>query len=123
MAGTVDSLRKSFAVVYADSGVIELKRAFLEELPTGVAGKAMFADAVEAFTEDELPDVCAEVAATLTESYNENDFRDWDYDHLEFIIDLSGRYGFALPQELIAGLPQQLITLLDATRPQEPEDW
>ena len=122
MSGTVDSLRTSFAVVYADSGVVELKRAFLEELPTGVAGKAMFADAVEAFTEDELPDVCAEVVAALTESCEQNDSRGWDYDHLEFIIDLSSRYGFALPQELVAGVPQQLITLLDATKPQEPED-
>lgn len=119
MAKTVDSYRQTLAAA-AGNGVDSLKAAFLEKLPAGSKGDAMFADALGEFDEDEISEVCAEVVATLTAECTEDDFHNWNYDHLEFIIDLSNRYGFTIPRNLLNGLPEQLILLVDAKKLSEP---
>jgi len=121
MTSQVDSYRTAFAAaVAAPNGLEALKQKFLEKLPSGVQGAGMFADALEKFPEEELPDVCGELLATLTASCTEDDFHNWDYDHLEFIIELSNRYGFVIPRNLLNGLPEQIILLVDKSKLSEP---
>jgi len=121
MANQVDSYRGAFAAaVAATDGVEALKQEFLQRLPAGMQGAGMFADTLEKFPEEELPDVCAELLATLTASCTEDDFHNWDYDHLEFIIELSNRYGFVIPRNLLNGLPEQLILLVDKRKLSKP---
>ncbi|MBN1836612.1 MAG: hypothetical protein JW820_12230 [Spirochaetales bacterium] len=122
MAKRVNSYKETFAdALSTDKGVEALERAFLAALPEGVDGKQLFADALQRFAPEELPEVCAELATTLTASASEDDFHNWNYDHLEFIIDLSNRYGLLLPRNLINGLPEQLILLVDEDKLIDPE--
>ena len=80
----------------------------------------MFADTADEFSGEELVTVCSEIVATIKAECNADDFHNWDYDHLEFIIDLSNRYGFTIPRNLLNGLPEQLIILVDAKKLGEP---
>ena len=120
MANTVDSYRNRYAeAVKNDDGAL-LKQTVIGDMPAGVDGTAMVNDIVGEFALEEAAEVCAELVATLTASCTEDDFHNWDYDHIEFIIDLSNRYRFTIPRNLLNGLPEQLILLVDAKKLSEP---
>ena len=119
MANTVDSHRKSFAAA-ASEGTEGLRPAFLGEMPNGVDSESMLEDILDEFDLEAAAEVSAELVATLTASCTEDDFHNWDYDHIEFIIDLSNRYGFTIPRNLLNGLPEQLFILVDAKKLSEP---
>lgn len=80
----------------------------------------IFADAADEFAGEELVTVCSEIVETIKAECDADDFHGWDYDHLEFIIDLSNRYGFTIPRNLLNGLPEQLIILVNAKQLGEP---
>lgn len=118
----LDSYKKIFeAALDSPEGVEALKREFVGALPPGLPGDQMFNDATAVFAAEELPVVCAELAATLSASCTEDDFHNWNYDHLELIIDLSNRYGFSIPRNLLNGLPEQLILLVDKDKLDTPD--
>ncbi len=97
-----------------------LRSRFLEDLPEGHDGDAIFSEAAGQFEAEELGEVCAEIILTLTASCERDDFHNWDYDHLTFIIELSNKIGFHLPQNLLNGLPEQLIILVDSDKIEKP---
>ena len=120
MANTVDSYRNRYAEAVKNDGGALLKQTVIGDMPAGVDGTAMVNDIVGEFALEEAAEVCAELVATLTASCTEDDFHNWDYDHIEFIIDLSNRYRFTIPRNLLNGLPEQLILLVDAKKLSEP---
>ena len=99
------------------SGSIErLKTRFLEDLPSELNGESIFCEIENKFDADEMPEVCAELVLTVTASCGQDDFHNWDYEHLNFIIDLSSEQGFDIPLNLLNGLPPQLLLLVDSDR-------
>lgn len=98
----------------------ELKTAFLSRLQDQENANAMFDDALQEYEGEELLQICGEIVQTIHAECNADDFHNWDYDHLEFIIDLSNRYGFVIPRNLLNGLPEQLIILVDAGKLGDP---
>jgi hypothetical protein len=101
-----------------------LRSAFIEELKDELAGGekagAVFEDVRTAFEGLELLELSSEIVRTIKAECDADDFHNWDYDHLEFIIDLSNRHGFTIPRNLLNGLPEQLIILVDAKKLGEP---
>ena len=91
-----------------------VRERFLAALPAGVDGESIYADMVAEFEGDELAQVADEIIKTLTAGCSEDEFHNWNYDHLEFIIDMSNEHGFIIPRNLLNGLPEQLILLVDA---------
>lgn len=83
-------------------------------------GGALFDAAAAEFEGEELAEVCGEIVETITAECSADDFHNWNYDHLEFIIDLSNSRGFEIPRNLLNGLPEQLIILVDAKKLGEP---
>jgi len=95
-----------------------------EELAKRLAdhdGGAIFDVAAESFAGDELAEVCREIVETITATCDADDFHSWSYDHLEFIIELSNSFGFTIPHNLLNGLPEQLILLVDSKKLSKPE--
>lgn len=100
-----------------DSSSIEkLKTVFLDDLPSKHDGESMLTEIEEGFSLDELPVICAKLVLTITASCAQDDFHDWDYEHLGFIIELSNKYDFKIPQKLLNGLPSQLLLLVDSDK-------
>ncbi|MFW6250570.1 MAG: hypothetical protein ACOC47_05635, partial [Alkalispirochaetaceae bacterium] len=94
----------------------DLKAEFLSRLAGVESAEKLFDATSEAFEGEELVQVCGEIVSTINAECDADDFHNWDYDHLEFIIDLSNRYGFTIPRNLLNGLPEQLIILVDADK-------
>ena len=114
MANTVDSYKGQFtAALGIERDFDALKDAFVAEVPLTLPGEQIFDETKRAFDEDELPTVCAEMATTLNALCTEEDFQNWNYDHLEFIIEVASRHGFAIPPNLIDCLPDCLASILD----------
>lgn len=121
-------MEKPFMHLVSGEGDVDeeaLREAFLAELAgarfsADNALQGMFADALEEFDREELAEVCGEIVQTIKAECSADDFHNWNYDHLEFIIDLSNRYGFTIPRNLLNGLPEQLIILVDAKKLSEP---
>lgn len=113
---------RSIAVDGDIHNVDRLKSTFLEDLPEGYDGEAIFRDAVEEFEAEELGEVCAKIILTLTASCEQDEFHNWDYDHLSFIIELSNNYDLAIPKNLLNGLPEQLIIMVDWDKVEKPGD-
>jgi len=57
---------------------------------------------------------------TLKAECDADDFHNWDYDHLSTIIELSNSFGFKIPRNLVNGLPEQLIILVDHSKLGQP---
>lgn len=93
--------------------ISELQSLFAEDLPEGLEAEELFQDCVQAYEGQELAEVCAELTLSLNAACERDDFHNWDYDHLEFIIGLSKAYEFDIPSNLLNGLPEQLILLVD----------
>lgn len=98
----------------------QLRSAFTETLPKELPADRLFADAEATFSGGELAEVCAEIALTVHAGCRADDFHNWDYDHLEFIIDMSNRYDFEIPANFLNGLPEQLILLVKSKRVKKP---
>jgi len=114
-------------LVSADGELNEdaLRSAFSAELGDGHFAKddapqGIFEDALERYEGSELAEVCGEIVQTIKAECSADDFHNWNYDHLEFIIELSNKYGFTIPRNLLNGLPEQLIIMVDAKRLGEP---
>ena len=97
------------------------REAFLEVMPEKLPADKIFAEAADKFSDEELAEVCGEVALTVNASCSRDDFHNWNYDHLEFIIELSNRYDFDIPKNFLNGLPEQLIILVDSEHVKKPE--
>lgn len=98
-----------------------LRTAFVQDLAGAQFAEKVFDDARSAFDDGELPEVCEEVVLTVHAECGADDFHNWNYDHLEFIIDCSNRYGFTIPRNLLNGLPEQLIILVDKNKLADPD--
>ena len=97
-----------------------LKEAFLTELQDQAKAGAIFDEAVAAYEGEELAEICGEIVQTIKAECSADDFHNWNYDHLEFIIDLSNRHNFIIPRNLLNGLPEQLIILVNSKNLSEP---
>ena len=97
----------------SDTGNIT-REQFLAALPEDLDGEAIHADIEAEFEGEERGLVAAEIVKTVTAGCTEDEFHNWDYDHLEFIIDMSNDHGFTIPRNFLNGLPEQLIILVDA---------
>lgn len=97
-----------------------LKNSFLAELEQTTEAEQIFSDVQNTFEGEELLEVCSEIARTINAECTADDFHNWNYDHLEFIIELSNRYNFVVPRNLLNGLPEQLIILVDSNKLGEP---
>ena len=117
---STEALRTNYRETLDQGGVESLRLAFERDLPDTKNSNDIFADLQERVSEDELSDIAAEVVQTINASCSADDFHDWDYDHLETIIDLSNQHGFIIPRNLLNGLPEQLIILVDAKKLSEP---
>ena len=93
-----------------------VRERFLSDLPEGVDGEAILSDIEAEFEGEELKEVAEEIIKTLTASCTEDEFHNWNYDHLEFIIDMSNKHNFTIPRNLLNGLPEQLIILVDSDK-------
>lgn len=98
----------------------ELIRAEMVKALPEHDGGALFDAVAEEFEGEELAEVCGEIVETITAECSADDFHNWNYDHLEFIIELSNSRGFEIPRNLLNGLPEQLIILVDAKKLGEP---
>lgn len=97
-----------------------LREAFLGELQEQKSAEALFDEAVDGYEGEELVELCGEIVQTVNAECTADDFHTWNYDHLEFIIGLSNRHGFTIPRNLLNGLPEQLIILVDSKKLSEP---
>ena len=112
-------MHEPFQTFLSDDGAVDetgLRSAFLSELQGEKSAEKVFDAAGEEFEGEELVQVCSEIVRTIKAECSADDFHNWDYDHLEFIIELSSRYGFTIPRNLLNGLPEQLILLVDADK-------
>ncbi len=92
------------------------EKTFAELLPSDYDAEAIFNKTLDSFTEEEAPEVLAETALTINAECERDDFHSWNYDHLEFIIELSKEFDFSIPKNLLNGLPEQLIILVESDR-------
>lgn len=113
------SLIEDYISIYDDgsSGAHEnLKTVFIDDLPSVYDGESIFEEINDQFAPEEIPEICAKLLITITASCEADDFHDWDYEHLAFIIELSNNYDFKIPQKFLNGLPSQLILLVDSEK-------
>jgi hypothetical protein len=96
------------------------KDAFREVMPENLPADTIFDEAAEKFADEELAEICGEIALTVHAGCTRDDFHNWNYDHLEFIIDLSNRHNFDIPKNFLNGLPEQLIILVDSDHVKKP---
>ncbi len=114
---------QAFKPFLSDDGSVDesgLRKAFLSELSEHKEAEALFEEAVDAYEGEELVEIAGEIVRTIKADCTADDFHNWNYDHLEFIIDLSNRHGFIIPRNLLNGLPEQLIILVDSDKLSEP---
>lgn len=118
MANTVDSYKGQFtAALGIERDFDALKDAFVAEVPLTLPGEQIFDETKRAFDEDELPTVCAEMATTLNALCTEEDFQNWNYDHLEFIMETTSRHHVPIPRNLLDCLPDWMASILDEDEP------
>jgi hypothetical protein len=96
------------------------KKRFIEEIGSQADGAALYRATMDGFDAEEAREVLAEMAATINAACSADDFHNWNYDHVEFIIQCSKKPGFTVPRNLLNGLPEQLIILVDKDRLAEP---
>jgi hypothetical protein len=107
------------ASFFGDSDEIDeqaLEQAFVKELSSFDQANTLFQAAADQFFGQELVEVCSELVQTIKVKCNADDFHQWNYDHLEFIIDQSNALGFQIPRNFLNGLPEQLIILVDKNK-------
>lgn len=120
MEQKLGAMRTSLRVA-AGHGRDALREAFGALVPDGIDSGALVAAVYEAFSADTAPDLLAELAATITATCDDAAFHTWNYDHLEFIIEQSNRHHFRLPRNIVNGLPEQLILLVDSDNLIDPD--
>ncbi len=103
-----------------DDGLEKMKGAFVLDVPRDIEGGPLFDALTEEYDGEELAEVAAETVLTLKAECSADDFHNWDYDHLTSIIELSNRFGFKLPKNVVNGLPEQLIILVDHKKLGQP---
>jgi hypothetical protein len=103
-----------------NDGAEKAKAAFILDVPRDIEGGPLFDALTEEYDGEELAEVAAETVLTLTAQCSADDFHNWDYDHLTSIIELSNRFGFFLPKNVVNGLPEQLIILVDHNKLGQP---
>ena len=108
----------------ADDGEAQVEAQFIADLPdvelSENAGTAdIFTALGEEYEGEELAEIAAELVLALTAGCSADDFHTWNYDHLSTIMELSNRFGYRIPRNLVNGLPQQLI-LVDHTKLGQP---
>lgn len=82
----------------------------------GADARGIFDRTSGRFNKDELPEILAEIVLTVSAECDRDDFHSWNYDHLEHIIELSNEFNFSIPKNLLNGLPEQLIILVDSDK-------
>lgn len=117
---TYPIVEKYVTLVDGDGGEAALGAAFANDAPDGIDGEALFATLRDAYEGEELGEVAAETILTLKAECDADDFHNWDYDHLSTIIELSNSFGFKIPRNLVNGLPEQLIILVDHSKLGQP---
>ncbi|SIQ33478.1 hypothetical protein SAMN05920897_10751 [Alkalispirochaeta americana] len=109
---------------YKDDQVDEeaLGEAFGQKLENLGATKArgIFSRIQETFSGAEMAEVCGRVLGTINAECGADEFHRWNYDHLEFIIELAREFDLVIPRNLLNGLPEQLILLVEAKRLGDP---
>jgi glycerophosphoryl diester phosphodiesterase len=109
-----ESLVHKYTELIKEDGDTEvLKIEFLGELPEDIDGDPLFLEMEGRFEDEELAEIAAELVLTLNGECDRDDFHSWDYDHLEFIISLSTTYDFEIPRNLLNGLQEQLLLLIE----------
>lgn len=107
------------------SGVSEkndrCREAFAEVMPEHLPAGKIFDEAEQKFSDEELARICGETALTVHAGCSRDDFHNWNYDHLEFIIEMSNKYNFDIPKNFLNGLPEQLIILVDSEHVKKPK--
>jgi hypothetical protein len=121
MSDKTRDLREEWRRLSAEEGEDALKTAFLQLVPDSLPADEIFADCRDAFADEELGEICAEFVLTINADCSNDEFHNWNYDHLEFIIGLSNQYTIQIPLNLLNGLPEQLILLVDSKKLQRPE--
>lgn len=116
MAESTEVLRANYRETLSQGGVESLRLAFERDLPDTENSSEIFADLRNQAEDDDLADIAAELVQTINAGCTTDDFHNWDYDHLESIIDLSNKHEFTIPRNLLNGLPEQLIILVDAKK-------
>jgi hypothetical protein len=116
VAESTEALRVNYRDTLSQGGIESLKLAFERDLPDTKNSNEIFADLREQAEDDDLADLSAELVQTINAGCSADDFHTWDYDHLESIIDVSNKHGFTIPRNLLNGLPEQLIILVDAKK-------
>lgn len=91
-------------------------KIFSEALGPSFDAAGLFNEANDRFVGQELALVLAEVVAAINAACDADEFHNWDYDHLEFIIELFNRRKLTIPRNLLNGLPEQLIILVNKER-------
>ncbi len=99
----------------------ELRKAFIKRIPPSLPADKIYEASTREFSGEELAEICAEIILTITADCHQDEFHNWDYDHLTHIIELSKRFDFSIPRNLLNGLPEQLILLVDSDSLQSPE--
>lgn len=104
----------------ADEGETAVRKAFTRDVPIGIKGGELYDALAGEYEGEELAEVAAETILTLTAGCSADDFHNWDYDHLSTIIEMSNKFGFKIPKNLVNGLPEQLIILVDHDKLGQP---
>ncbi len=110
------TIRHYIGLFEENGSLIDLKDTFIEDLPEDFDGESIFQDIMDFSGGEELAELCAEFVLTVNGDCDLDEFHNWNYDHLEFIIGLSNTYGFDIPKNLLNGLPEQLILLVDSDK-------
>lgn len=98
----------------------KLASVFAEECPADLPAAEIVKEANKRFELSEVPEILSELLLTITASCSDDDFHNWNYDHLELIIDLSNRFNFDIPRNLLNGLPEQLILTVKSDHLENP---
>jgi len=106
-------VHKYTELINGEGGTEDLKIEFLSELPGDIDGDPLFLEMEGRYEAEELAEIAAELVLTIDAECESDDFHNWDYEHLEFIIGLSNTYDFEIPRNLLNGLPEQLLLLID----------
>ncbi len=78
---------------------------FEKLVPPEIEAKSIYNRTLEKFTEEEATEVLAEIILTVTATCDRDDFHSWNYDHLEYIIELE-RVRVFHPQESAQWTPR-----------------
>jgi hypothetical protein len=121
MSDNTHAIRDTWKNLVEEKGENALKSAFIDLLPEDLPKEKIFEECKSSFAGEELAEVCAEVALTIRADCSSDEFHNWNYDHLEFIIQLSNKFVIQIPMNFLNGLPEPLIVLVDKNKLQRPE--